>query len=112
MNISSLLQSAPELVGGLKDLGFDDGKISEMAGEIGAQLGGNDGFDFTDMLTGLQGDSFLQLLDVNALAENLLISPEIAQQALAMIAPAVANFGKDSKLGMLGKLAGGLFGKK
>jgi len=29
-----------------------------------------------------------------------------------MIAPAVANFGNDSKLGMLGKLAGGLFGKK
>ena len=112
MNIGSLLQNAPELVSGLKGLGLDDGKISEMAGEIGAQLGGNDGFDFTELLTGLQGDSFLQQLDVNALAEKMLISPELTQQALGMIAPVVASFGSGSKLGMLGKLAGGLFGKK
>jgi hypothetical protein len=112
MNIASLLENTPELLSGLKGLGFDNSKISELAGEIGGQLGGADGFDITDLLSGLQSDDFLKQLDVNAISEKLLISPELAQQAVGMIAPVVANFGGGSKMGMLGKLAGGLFGRK
>ena len=111
MNISSLIDGAPELANGLKHLGLSDKNISDMAGEIGQQLGGDDGFDFTDLITGLQADDFLNQLNIQSLAEKVLISPELAQQAISLIAPVIANFG-GSNLGVLGKIAGGLFGRK
>ena len=111
MNIASLIGGAPELVDGLKGLGLTDVNIADMAEGIGQQLGGDDGFDFTDLLTTLQADSFLSRIDAPALAEKALISPGLAQQALGLLAPAIADFG-GSKLGVLGKLAGGLFGRK
>ena len=112
MDIGSLLSNSSGLMDQLKGLGLSDGNISGMADEIGNQLGGGDGFDFTDLLKGLQADNFLDQVNIASLAEKIGISPEIAEQAISLIAPKVAEFTGDSPLGGLGKLAGSLFGKK
>ncbi len=112
MDLSNLIQGAPDLLDGLKGMGLSDDNISGMANEVGNQLGGGDGFDFTDLLSGLQADSFLEQIDVSALAAKVGISPDMAQQAINLVAPKVAEFTGGSGLGGLGKLAGSLFGRK
>lgn len=113
MEISDLLKGAPDLMGGLKDLGLSDGNVSDLGQELGNQLGGDDGFDFTDLLSGLDADSFLGKLDVGSIAEKVGISPEIAQGAISLIAPKIAEFtgGSGGALGKLGGFAKSLFGK-
>ncbi len=113
MNIGDLLKAAPDLIGGLKDLGLTDDKIGDLAGEVGSQLGGDDGFDFADLLSGLNADSFLGQLDIESIAAKIGISPEIAQSAIGLIAPKIADFTSGgSGLGKLAGLAKGLFGGK
>ena len=113
MDIGMLLKAAPDLMGGLGELGLSEEKIGDLGGEIGNQLGGGDGFDFSDLLTGLDADSFLSQIDIDSLAGKIGISPAIAQGAVALIAPKIAEFtGGSSGLGKIAGLAKGLFGGK
>ena len=107
MDIMDLLKGSPELLDGLKGLGLDDNNIGDLANGVGDQLGGGDGFDFTDLLTGLTGDGFLENVDIGALAAQVGISPEVVQQAVAMVAPQIAEFTGGG--GGLGGLVKGLF---
>ncbi len=110
MNIGNLIENAPELVGKLNNIGLTDLNISDLASEIGNQIGGGDGLDLTDILGALQSENFMSKLDIPGLAEKVLISPELAQQAVSLIAPVVESFGGGSK-GMLGKVVGSLFSR-
>ena len=111
MNIAGLIEGAPELLNGLQKLGMTDSNVQELGQEVGRQLVDDNAFDFSDLLTGLDAQSFLKRVNVPVLAEKLCISPELAQQAIGLVAPFVADFGV-SKKGLLGKLAGGLFGNR
>ena len=108
MDISDLIGSS-DLTSALKDLGLSDANVGDLGREVGNQLSGGDGFDLTDLLTGLDLDSFLSKIDVAALAERVGISAELASGALGLIAPQVADFGEGSALGAVSKLAGKLF---
>ena len=108
MGISKILSTAPDVLEGLKGLGLDDGNISQLADEVGNQVGGADGLDLGDILTSLSGDDFLSQLDAGAIASKIGISPDIASQALKLIAPLVEDFAGDN-LGTIGKLAGKFF---
>lgn len=108
MDISKILSAAPDVLEGLKGLGLDDGNISQLADEVGNQVGGGDGLDLGDILTSLTGDDFLSQLDAGAIASKVGISPDIASQALNLIAPLIENFAGDN-LGALGKIAGKFF---
>ena len=110
MDIMDLLKGSPELLDGLKGLGLDDNNIGDLASGVGDQLGGGDGFDFTDLLTGLTGDSFLENVDITALAQQVGISPETVQSAMALVAPVIADFTGGAG-GGLGGLVKGLFKK-
>lgn len=113
MDIGTLLKAAPDLMGGLGELGLSEDKIGDLGGEIGNQLGGDDGFDFSDLLTGLDADSFLGKIDTESLAAKVGISPDIAQGAIALIAPKIAEFtGGSAGLGKIASLAKGLFGRR
>jgi len=105
MDIMDLLKNAPGLLDSIQQAGVPEDKVSGLGNAIGQQLGGSDGFDFTDLLGGLDLDSFTSKVDVSALAEQVGISPEIAQQALALVGPKIAEFTP----GGLGALAGKLF---
>ena len=109
MDISDLLDG--DLTSALRGLGLSDTNVSDLGTEIGGQLLGGDGFDLSDLLTGLDSESFLAKLNVAELAETVGISPELASGALALIAPKVADFvgGEGSPLGAVGKLASKLF---
>lgn len=109
MDITGLLENAPELVQSLQGLGLDDPQIQGMAQEIGAQLSSGAGLDFTALLSGLNAETFLAQIDVAALAEKIGISAELAQSAVDLIAPAVANFDGGGVAGAVGNLAKGLF---
>jgi len=111
MDIMDLLKGSPELLGGLKNLGLDDSKIGDLANGVGDQLGGSSGFDFTDLLTGLDADSFLGKLDVASLAEQAGIDASTVQSALGMLAPVIAQFTGAGEGGLLGGLVKGLFKK-
>lgn len=105
MDVMDLLKNAPGLLDSIQQAGVPEDKISGLGDAIGAQLGGGDGFDFTDLLGGLDLDSFLSKVDVGALAEQVGVSPETAQQVLGLIGPHIAEFAP----GGLGALAGKLF---
>ena len=106
MNIMDLLKNAPGLLESIQQAGVPGDTVSEFADALGQQLGGGSGFDFTDLLGGLDLDGFLSKVDVGALAEQVGLSPEIVQQALQVIGPKVAEFSPKG----LGGLAGKLFG--
>ncbi|NKC01752.1 MAG: hypothetical protein GKR90_25085 [Pseudomonadales bacterium] len=108
MNVSDLLTNAPEVLDGLKGLGFDDDAVQNFGSEIGQQLGGEDGFDFTDLLSGLSGQDFASQINIPDLASKVGLAPESISKALELIAPVIEQFGGE-KLGALGKLAGRFF---
>ena len=109
MDISDLLDG--DLTSALLGLGLSDANVSDLGKEIGGQLLGGDGFDLSDLLTGLDADAFLANLNVAELAEAVGISPQLVSGALALIAPKVADFvgSEGSPLGAVGKLASKLF---
>lgn len=108
MDILKILSAAPDALEGLKGLGLDDGNISQLADEVGNQVGGGDGIDLGDILTSLNSSDFLSQLDVGDIASKVGIAPDTVSQALNLIAPLVENFAGDN-LGALGKLAGKFF---
>lgn len=105
MDVMDLLKNAPGLLASIQEAGVPQEKISDLGAALGEQLGGTDGFDFTDLIAGLDLDGFLSRVDAGSLAERLGISPEIVQQALQVIGPKIAEFSP----GGLGSLAGKLF---
>ncbi len=105
MDIMDLLKNAPGLLDSIQNAGVPEDKISEFGSALGQQLGGGDGFDFTDLLGGLDLDSFASKVDAGALAEQLGISPEVVQQVLSVVGPKIAEFSP----GGLSSLAGKLF---
>jgi len=105
MNIMDLLNGSDGLVDSLKDLGIPEDKLGSLSELIGAQLGGGDGFDFGDLLGGLDLDGFLGQLDVPAIAGQLGLAPDLVAQAVALIGDKVDGFSP----GLLGGLAGKLF---
>ena len=110
LNISNLISETPELLEDLKGLGLGPGTIDAIAASVTEQLSGDDPAMLADKLVGLNSDSFFRQLDVDAVAEQALISPQRAQQALLAIAPWVERFGQEVKgSGILRKLLGGLF---
>ena len=111
MDIADLINNG-DLTSALKGLGLSDANVGDLGRELGSQLTGGDGFDLSDLLSGLDAESFLAKIDIAAVAETVGISPQLASGALALIAPQVADFmggGADSALGAVGKLAGKLF---
>ena len=112
MDFQDLLKGAPDLTDNLKGLGLSDEKLGDFGHEVGSQLAGGDGFDLSDLLAGLDADSFLSRIDIASLATKVGISSDTATAAISMIAPAVAEFmggGQGSALGSIGGLASKLF---
>lgn len=110
MNILDLLKGAPDLLGQLQELGLDEGQIGNLASQVGQQLGGDDGFDFSDLLGALDADSFLGKLDADNLAGQLGLDAGTAKSALDALAPKIAEFTPgEGAGGMLGGLVKGLF---
>ena len=105
MDLGSLLSSSPELMDGLRGLGLEESQIGQLANTVGEQLGGGGGLDLAGLLGGLDLESFLSKIDVAAVAQAVGISPELAQSALDLIGPAVANFDGQSAGDLLGGLA-------
>ncbi len=105
MDVMDLLKNAPGLLDSIQQAGLPEEKIPELGSVLGQQLGGEDGFDLTDLLGGLDLDGFLSKVDAGSLANQIGISPEIVQQVLQIIGPKVAEFSP----GGLGALAGKLF---
>ena len=91
MDIGELISNAPDLAGGLQELGLDQSKVGELGQAITGQLAGEDGLDIGDLLSGFDAQSFLSRIDVSAVAEKVGISPEIAQTAIDLIAPKIAE---------------------
>ena len=110
MNIAQLLSGLPQIKDKLTALGLSDVQINGLADAIGKQLNGEDGFDFTDLLTGLNAGDFLSQLNVPQLADETLLSPDTVEKATQTIAPAIEEFG-GSAGGVLGKIASSLFSK-
>ena len=104
MDVMDLLGDAPGLLDSIKEAGVPDDKLSALGSAIGQQLGGDDGFDFTDLLGGLDLDSFLSKVDASSVAKQVGISPEIAQQVLSLIGPKVADFAPGGLASLAGKL--------
>ena len=109
MNMMDLLEGVPGLLDSVKDAGIPEEKLPSLGSGLAKQLGGDDGFDFTDLLTGLDLDGFVSQIDVAALAEHVGVSPAVAQQVVGLIAPKVAEFNPTA--GGLGGLVGSLAGK-
>jgi hypothetical protein len=108
MDVMELLDQS-DLVGSLKGLGLDDSTISELGSAISGQLSGGAGIEA--MVTGLDVNEIVQKLDIGKLAAQVGISPQLAQSAVALIAPKLAALLKDeSALGKLKSLKGKLFG--
>jgi hypothetical protein len=105
MDVVDLLKNAPGLLEALQQTGVPQDKLSSLGGAIGDQLGGSDGFDLTDLLGGLDLDNFTSKINADSLAEQVGISPEIANQAIALIGPIIADFSP----GNLGSIVGKLF---
>ena len=105
MDVGELLKNAPGLLEALQQTGVPADKLSSLGGALGDQLGGSDGFDFTDLLGGLDLDNFMSKVDAGSLAEQIGITPEVATQAIALIGPIIADFSP----GNLGSLVGKLF---
>ncbi|MEQ8858981.1 MAG: hypothetical protein RIC56_10055 [Pseudomonadales bacterium] len=108
MDIMDLLKGDGDLLESIKGLGVPEDKIPDLGQAIGQQLGGGDGFDLTDLLGGLDLQSFLAKVDVGAIASQLNLSPDVIQQVVALIGPKVQDF-VPGGLGSLGSLAGKLF---
>jgi hypothetical protein len=108
VNVLDLMNGVPGLLDELRETGLPDDKLPDLGSAIGRQLGGDDGLDFTDLLGGLDLDGFLAKVDVASLAEQVGITPALAQQVIATIGPKVAEF-TPGGLGGLGALAGKLF---
>ncbi len=110
MNIMDLLEGVPGLLDSVKEAGVADDQLPGLGSALGQQLGGDDGFDFTDLLGGLDLENFVSQIDIGQLAEQVGISPAIAEQVVALIGPKVADFSPADGLGgALGSLAGKLF---
>ena len=104
MDVMDLLKNAPGLLESVQQAGLPDDKVADLGAALGQQLGGGDGFDFTDLLGGLNLEGFLSQIDVASLAEQIGIAPEIAQRVLQVIGPQVAEFSPGGLSGLASKL--------
>lgn len=114
MNIGDLIAAAPGLMDSLRETGLGDQQIEKLGDEIGSQLKNRGSTGLTELLTGLDAQSFLEGLDVQELAGKLGVDASMVQSALQIIAPRVEAFTGDlgGLAGKLGSLTGGLFGKR
>ena len=104
MDMMDLLKGAPGLLDSIREAGVSDEQLPSLGSALGSQLGGSDGFDFTDLLGGLDLDNFLSKIDVAGLADQVGIAPEIAEKVVGLIGPKVEEFVPGSLGGVLGKL--------
>ena len=109
MDVLDLLKGAPGLLDEIRQAGVPDDTIADLGAALGQQLGGGDGFDFTDLLAGLDLESFLARVDAAALAEQVGISPAIAESVVSLIGPKIAEFAPGDLGSAIGSLAGKLF---
>lgn len=108
MNIMDLMKNAPGLLDSIQEAGVPADKIGSLGSALEGQLGGSDGFDFTDLLGGLDLDGFLSKIDISSLADQVGISPQVAETVINLIGPKVADF-MPSGLGSVGSALGKLF---
>ena len=107
MDVTSLLKDSPDLISALTEGGLPTDKVDDLGASIGNQLAGGGLGDLTELLGGLDLDSFLGKIDIGALAQDVGISPEIAQMAVSLIGPKVAEFvpgGMDTVTSLASKL--------
>jgi hypothetical protein len=103
MNVTDLLKDSSGLIDALQDAGVPADRVGPLGDAIGQQLGG--GLDLGDLLGGLDTSTFLSKLDVRGLAEQVGLTPDVVNRALALIAPKVEEFAPGG-IGGLKSLAG------
>ena len=112
MNIGTLLENAPGLMDAIKDAGVPEEKIPDFGKEVTNQLSSEDGFDLSSMLTNMDADSFMEKMNIGAIAGKLGISTSVVQTALATLAPQIAKFtGGKSAFGSIGAMAAKFFNR-
>ena len=104
MNVTDLLKDSPGLIDKIKDIGVPQDKIGSLGSAIGEQLGG--GLDLGDLLGGLDVNSFMSKMNVQDLAQQVGISPDVVQNALALIGPKIEQFVPGGLAGLAGKFFG------
>ena len=92
MNIITLLQQHPLLCADLENLGISRQHMYDAAEEITRQLGGNGSFNLCYVLAALNGKEFVRSVDSRSIAEQLDLSPSLAQSMVLLIAPWVERF--------------------
>ena len=110
MDIINIISKTPGLLDALKGNGLSSDQVAKIGGEVTQQLREGGEFDLTDLLAGLDIDSFTQRVDVGALAEKVGMGNEQADAVLQQLAPAVQAFTGDGD-SLLGNLASGLWGR-
>jgi len=111
MDLVSLISKNLVLFEQLKDMGLENEQVVDVAGEVNRQLRAKEGPDLADCLTRLDMPGFLQLLDIEAIANRVGIDASLAGEAVRRIAPAVQAFNGDPG-SVIGKLAGSLFSSR
>lgn len=107
MNVTDLLKDTPGLLDSIKNVGVPQDKIGPLGEAIGQQLGG--GLDLGDLLGGLDVSSFMSKMNVQDLAQQVGLSSDVIEKALALIGPKVEEF-VPGGLGGLKDLAGKFLG--
>ena len=105
MNVTDLLKDSSGLIDSLQDVGVPADRIEPLGDAIGQQLGG--GLDLGDLLGGLDMNTFMSRLDVPGLSEQVGLTPDVINRALALIGPKVEEFAPGG-LGGIKSLAGKL----
>ena len=92
MNINTLLQQHPLLCADLENIGISRQHMYDAATEITRQLGGNSNFNLCYVLAALNSEEFIRSVDSRTIAEQLNLSPSLAQSMVLLIAPWVERF--------------------
>ena len=108
MDLIGMISKSPELFEQLKSLGHDSDQVVCIGGELNRQLRASAGPDLTDLLKGLDVQSFIDRLDLAELARGAGIDPAQAASIIDIVAPAVEAFQADPGP-TVGSIAVGLF---
>ena len=93
MELHAVSDAGRQLLDAMKALGLSDPIIHALAREVENQLNdAPDGRNITEILDALDAPTFVRRVDVSQVAQHVGIPRDIARDAVAMLAPEVAEF--------------------
>lgn len=88
---------AADPLAAMRALGLTSEHIDALALEVESQLAKITQDDIAELLSDLDADTFVRYIDIHKLANRIHVDPQVAQAAVKLLAPLIAEFSASAR---------------